>query len=74
MYNDPTSTFPSSMDPQLRKLGLTTVLKRGVPSLDTEHIVCKVRCSAFSPEGTIRDADVFILIPSDLSILGQHLA
>jgi len=41
MYNDPTSTFPSSMDPQLRKLGLTTVLKRGVPSLDTEHIVCK---------------------------------
>jgi len=46
MYNDPTSTFPSSMDPQFRKLGLTTVLKRGVPSLDTEHIVCKVRRSA----------------------------
>jgi len=40
-YNDPSSTFPSSMDPQLRKLGLTTVLKRGVPSLATEHIVCR---------------------------------
>ncbi|KAF8319800.1 hypothetical protein DL93DRAFT_2053409, partial [Clavulina sp. PMI_390] len=40
-YNDPSSTFPSSMDPQLRGLGLTTVLKRGIPSLDTEHVVCK---------------------------------
>jgi len=40
-YNDASSPFPSSMDPQLRKLGLTTVLKRGIPSLDTEHIVCK---------------------------------
>jgi len=40
-YNDESSPFPSSMDPQLRKLGLTTILKRGVPSLDTEHVVCK---------------------------------
>jgi len=40
-YNDPSSPFPSSMDPQLRKLGLTTVLNRGVPSLATEHVVCK---------------------------------
>jgi len=40
-YNDATSTFPSSMDPQFRKLGLTTVLKRGVPSLEYEHIICK---------------------------------
>jgi len=41
MHNDATSTFPSSMDPQFRKLGLTTVLNRGVPSLDTEHVICK---------------------------------
>lgn len=49
MHNDPTSTFPSSMDPQFRKLGLTTVLKRGVPSLDTEHVICKVSRSASFP-------------------------
>jgi len=40
-YNDTSSTFPSSMDPQFRKLGLTTVLKRGVPSLEYEHVICK---------------------------------
>ncbi|KDQ15022.1 hypothetical protein BOTBODRAFT_65689 [Botryobasidium botryosum FD-172 SS1] len=40
-YNDPSSPFPSSMDPQLRKLGLTTKLVRGVPSLDVPHIICK---------------------------------
>lgn len=29
------------MDPQLRKLGLVTSLVRGVPSLTSEHVVCK---------------------------------
>jgi len=29
------------MDPQLRKLGLSTKLVRGVPSLDVAHVVCK---------------------------------
>lgn len=41
MYNDPSSTFPASMDPQLRKLGLTTTLVKGVPSLGTPHLVCR---------------------------------
>jgi len=40
-YNDPTSPFPSSMDPQLRKLGLTTKLERGIPSLDVPHVICR---------------------------------
>jgi mRNA turnover protein 4 len=33
------------MDPQLRKLGLTTKLERGVPTLLTPHLICKVRLS-----------------------------
>ena len=41
MYNDPLSPFPHSMDPQLRKLGLTTSLVKGVPSLTSPHELCK---------------------------------
>jgi len=40
-YDDPDSPFPHSMEPQLRKLGLSTRLVRGVPSLETPHVVCK---------------------------------
>lgn len=41
MYNDPLSPFPHSMDPQLRKLGLSTSLVKGVPSLTSPHELCK---------------------------------
>ncbi|KAG9018095.1 mRNA turnover and ribosome assembly protein [Tulasnella sp. 427] len=41
MYNDPSSPFPSSMEPQLRKLGLSTRLVKGVPTLSQSQIVCK---------------------------------
>jgi hypothetical protein len=47
------------MDPQFRKLGLTTVLKRGVPSLDTEHVICEVS-SNFSSEASTLHSDVRI--------------
>ncbi|SCZ92100.1 BZ3500_MvSof-1268-A1-R1_Chr5-3g08337 [Microbotryum saponariae] len=30
-----------SLEPQLRKLGLSTTLNRGVPTLANEHVVCK---------------------------------
>lgn len=30
-----------SLEPQLRKLGLSTKLNRGVPTLDVEHTLCK---------------------------------
>lgn len=33
--------FPHSMEPQLRKLGLSTRMVAGVPSLATEHVVCR---------------------------------
>ncbi|KAL7424083.1 mRNA turnover and ribosome assembly protein [Cryptotrichosporon argae] len=33
--------FPHSMDPQLRALGLDTVLVRGVPSLRNETVLCR---------------------------------
>ena len=41
MYGDAASPFPSSMDPQLRKLGLSTRLVKGVPHLSVPQVVCK---------------------------------
>jgi hypothetical protein len=29
------------MEPQLRKLGLSTRMERGVPTIDVEHTVCR---------------------------------
>lgn len=37
----PPEAFPHSMEPQLRKLGLSSKLERGVPTLSAEHVVCK---------------------------------
>ena len=34
-------TAPHSLEPQFRKLGLSTHLVRGVPTLANEHTVCK---------------------------------
>ncbi|ODN84631.1 hypothetical protein L202_00538 [Cryptococcus amylolentus CBS 6039] len=41
-FADPPSgdPFPHSMEPQLRALGLTTTLIRGVPSLNNPHVLC----------------------------------
>lgn len=39
--DDAGDTFPHSMEPQLRALGLHTTLIRGVPSLNTPHQLCK---------------------------------
>ena len=38
---DPLEPFPHNMDPQLRTLGLQTTLVKGVPTLTSEHIVCR---------------------------------
>ncbi|KAF8465815.1 mRNA turnover protein 4-like protein [Gautieria morchelliformis] len=38
---DPPEPFPHNMDPQLRTLGLKTTLVKGVPTLTSEHIVCR---------------------------------
>jgi hypothetical protein len=38
---NPPEPFSHSMEPQLRKLGLSTRLERGVPTLAVEHQVCK---------------------------------
>ncbi|KAG1745961.1 ribosomal protein L10-domain-containing protein [Suillus paluster] len=39
-HSDPPEPFPHNEDPQLRKLGLTTTMKRGVPTLESPHRVC----------------------------------
>lgn len=41
VHSDPPEPFPHNEDPQLRKLGLTTVMKRGVPTLETPHQICE---------------------------------
>ncbi|KAK4686408.1 mRNA turnover protein 4, partial [Tremellales sp. Uapishka_1] len=33
--------FPHSMEPQLRQLGLSTTLVKGVPTLNNPHLLCK---------------------------------
>ena len=38
---DPPEPFPHNMDPQLRGLGLKTTLVKGVPTLTSEHVVCR---------------------------------
>ena len=40
-HSDPPEPFPHNEEPQLRKLGLTTVMKRGVPRLDVAHTGCE---------------------------------
>lgn len=40
VHSDPPEPFPHNEEPQLRKLGLSTALKRGVPTLETSHKIC----------------------------------
>ncbi|KAI0283917.1 ribosomal protein L10-domain-containing protein [Russula aff. rugulosa BPL654] len=40
-HSDPPEPFPHNEEPQLRKLGLTTVMRKGVPTLETPHKLCE---------------------------------
>lgn len=40
-HSEPPEPFPHNEEPQLRKLGLHTSLKRGVPSLESAQTVCE---------------------------------
>ncbi|KAH0832031.1 ribosomal protein L10-domain-containing protein [Lanmaoa asiatica] len=40
VHSDPPEPFPHNEEPQLRKLGLSTTLNRGVPTLETSHKIC----------------------------------
>jgi len=40
-YSDPPEPFPHNEEPQLRKLGLSTSLNKGVPTLTNPHELCK---------------------------------
>ncbi|KAF9468513.1 ribosomal protein L10-domain-containing protein [Collybia nuda] len=40
-YSDPPEPFPHNEEPQLRKLGLTTSLNKGVPTLSVSHKLCE---------------------------------
>ncbi|WFD34457.1 mRNA turnover and ribosome assembly protein [Malassezia cuniculi] len=41
MRTDPPETLPHPMEPHLRKLGMPTQLKNGVPTLLQDYVVCK---------------------------------
>ncbi|KAF7985586.1 hypothetical protein HWV62_3875 [Athelia sp. TMB] len=40
-HSDPPEPFPHNEEPQLRKLGLTTTMNRGVPTLGAPHKLCE---------------------------------
>lgn len=40
-HSDPPEPFPHNEEPQLRKLGLTTTMNRGVPTLGSSHKLCE---------------------------------
>ncbi|KAJ7600793.1 ribosomal protein L10-domain-containing protein [Mycena floridula] len=40
-HSDPPEPFPHNEEPQLRKLGLTTSMNRGVPTLTSPHKLCE---------------------------------
>ncbi|KAK0244254.1 ribosomal protein L10-domain-containing protein [Armillaria nabsnona] len=40
-FSDPPEPFPHNEDPQLRKLGLSTTMNKGVPTLQTPHKLCE---------------------------------
>lgn len=40
-HSDPPEPFPHNEEPQLRKLGLTTSMNRGVPTLQSAHKLCE---------------------------------
>ncbi|KAF8635962.1 hypothetical protein AX15_000127 [Amanita polypyramis BW_CC] len=40
-HSDPPEPFPHNEEPQLRKLGLSTFMNKGVPSLHNPHQVCQ---------------------------------
>ncbi|CAF0877985.1 unnamed protein product [Brachionus calyciflorus] len=41
IYAGPLTQFQHTMEPQLRKLGMHTSLKRGIVTLDSDFVVCK---------------------------------
>jgi mRNA turnover protein 4 len=40
-HSDPPEPFPHNEEPQLRKLGLSTVMRKGVPTLENPHQLCE---------------------------------
>ncbi|KAF8272176.1 ribosomal protein L10-domain-containing protein [Lactarius quietus] len=40
-HSDPPEPFPHNEEPQLRKLGLTTVMRKGIPTLENPHKLCE---------------------------------
>ena len=40
-HSDPPEAMPHNEEPQLRKLGLTTRMIRGVPTIDVPHKICE---------------------------------
>ncbi|TFY83858.1 hypothetical protein EWM64_g148 [Hericium alpestre] len=40
-HSTPSEPFPHNEEPQLRKLGLATTMKRGVPTLEVPHRLCE---------------------------------
>jgi len=68
--NNDGKPFPHSMEPQLRKLGLATRMVTGVPSLATEHVVCR-KGDKLTSEQVRRPAVVYFYILPLMELLYQ---
>jgi mRNA turnover protein 4 len=40
-HSDPPEPLPHNEEPQLRKLGMSTTMKKGVPTLENSHRICE---------------------------------
>jgi hypothetical protein len=40
-HSDPPEPFPHNKEPRPRKLGLSTVMRKGVPTLENSHKMCE---------------------------------
>lgn len=67
-HSDPPEPFPHNEEPQLRKLGLTTSMLKGVPTLSNPHILCKK-----GKPLTSEQAQLLKLIGHKMAVFRVHL-
>ena len=57
----PLEQFQHTMEPQLRKLGLHTSLKKGIVTLDTDFVVCKKGDKLTADQARLLVSFIFII-------------
>lgn len=65
--------MPNNMEPQLRKLGMSTRLNKGVVTLDRDHVLCREGDVLTPEQGNLLVSmpGFFLVISSGDFILGE---